>query len=381
MRNHAESVPLEAEFLHSRTMSSSTALVATRAALEDLIGRLDGDAIGVDTEFLRERTYRAELCLLQLTSRAGPVCVDPLALGELELLRDVLGPQGPVKVLHAARQDLEVLAPLVGAVAPLFDTQIAAALAGFPAQVGYAELVRRLLETELPKGQTRTDWSRRPLSPEQVDYALDDVRYLLPLRERLLEELDRLQRIAWLEEDLLDLQDPALIKPDPANAWQRFKGTEGWDEGRLVLLRGLAEWREHRAIARNRPRGWILDDAVLREIVQRVPRDRTQLARIEAMPEGVVKHSGDDILALIDIAHIPEPPPPLPRRERPDPELVARTKRLSQKVQGVAQELNVAPEVLATRKDLEAIARGAEPQDILRGWRATLLAETLRATP
>ena len=361
-------------------MSSSTALVATRAALEDLIGRLDGDAIGVDTEFLRERTYRAELCLLQLTSQGGPVCVDPLALGELEPLRRVLGPEGPVKVLHAARQDLEVLAPLVGSVAPLFDTQIAAALAGFPAQVGYAELVRRILELELPKAQTRTDWSRRPLSPEQVDYALDDVRYLLPLREQLLAELDRLQRSVWLAEDLRALQDPALVTPDPAKAWQRFKGIEGWDEGRLVLLRTLAEWRERRAIARNRPRGWILDDALLREIVQRVPRDREQLAHIEGMPEGVVKHSGEDILALIDAAQVPLPAPPLPRRERPDPQLVARTKRLSQKVQGVAQELAIAPEVLATRRDLEAIARGEAAADVLQGWRAALLADTLAAT-
>lgn len=381
MRNRAESVPLGAEFLHSRTMSSSTALVATRAALEDLIGRLNGDPIGVDTEFLRERTYRAELCLLQITSPSGPVCVDPLALGELDPLRSVLGASGPVKVLHAARQDLEVLAPLVGSIAPLFDTQIAAALAGFPAQVGYAELVRRLLELELPKGQTRTDWSRRPLSAEQVDYALDDVRYLLPLRERLLEMLDRQQRLAWLEEDLLSLQDPALITPDPTSAWQRFKGTEGWDEGRLRLLRSLAEWRERRAIARNRPRGWILDDSLLREIVQRVPRDRDQLARIEGMPEGVVKHSGDDILALLEAAQIPAPPPPLPRRERPDPQLVARTKRLSQTVQGIAQELAIAPEVLSTRKELEAIARGVEPSEVLHGWRAGVLAATLRATP
>ena len=361
-------------------MPSSTALVATRAALEDLIGRLGGDALGLDTEFLRERTYRAELCLLQLTSQDGPVCVDPLALGELDLLRTVLGAGGPVKVLHAARQDLEVLAPLVGAVTPLFDTQVAAALAGHPAQVGYAELVRRLLDRELPKGQTRTDWSRRPLSPEQVEYALDDVRYLLPLRDKLLEELARLGRLPWLEQELQGLQDPQLLAVDPAKAWQRFKGVEDWDEGRIALLRELAAWRERRAIAKNRPRGWILDDAVLRDIVQRVPRDREQLARIEAMPEGVVKHSGDELLAMVVSAQIPEPPPPLPRRERPDPQLVARTKRLSQKVQSVAQELSMAPEVLATRRDLEAIARGIDAAAVLQGWRAELLAATLQAT-
>jgi len=361
-------------------MSSSTVLVATPTALEDLIGRLEGDALGVDTEFLRERTYRAELCLLQLTSSAGPVCVDPLTLGELEPLRRVFGAQGPLKVLHAARQDIEVLAPVVGTVTPLFDTQIAAALAGFPAQVGYAELVRRLLNIELPKAQTRTDWSRRPLSPEQLEYALDDVRYLLPLRERLLDDLERLQRRAWLDEDLLALQDPAAVAVVPANAWRRFKGVEALDEGRLALLRALAAWRKQRAIERNRPRGWILDDGVLREIVQRVPRDREELARVEAMPEGVVKHSGDDLLALIDAARIPSPPPPLPRRERPDPLRVARIKRLSQRVQRVAEELAIAPEVLATRKDLEAIAHGASPHTILQGWRAALLAATLLAT-
>jgi len=358
-------------------MPSSAALVATHAALEDLVGRLGGTALGLDTEFLRERTYRAELCLLQLTSADGPVCVDPLALEDLQPLRAALGAGGPVKVLHAARQDLEVLAPVVGPVAPLFDTQIAAAFAGFPAQVGYAELVRRLLDRELPKGQTRTDWSRRPLSAEQIDYALDDVRYLLPLRERLLAEIERLGRTRWLEEELLALCDPQLLLADPAKAWQRFKGVEGWDEGRLALLRSLAEWRERRAMSRNRPRGWILDDSVLREILQRVPRDREQLGRIDGMPEGVVKHSGEEILALIDAARIDHPPPPLPRRERPDPQVVARTKRLSQILQGIAQELDIAPEVLATRRDLESIARGSETTSVLKGWRADLLAEAL----
>lgn len=360
-------------------MSSSTALIESPAALEDLIGRLDDEALALDTEFLRERTYRAELCLLQLASSHEAVCVDPLALADLGLLRPTLGVGGPVKILHAGRQDLEVLAPVVGAIAPLFDTQIAAALAGFPAQVGYAELVRRLLDRELPKGQTRTDWSRRPLSPEQIEYALDDVRYLHALRDRLLAELARLGRESWLVEDLEALQDPKLLIIDPDKAWQRFKGTQGWDEGRMTLLRTLAAWRERRAISKNRPRGWILDDAVLREIVQRVPRDRSALAQIPEIPEGVVKHSGDEILGLVEGAGIDHPAPPLPRRERPDPALVSRTKRLSQVVQALAQELAIAPEVLATRKDLEDIARGEDAAQTLCGWRAELLAERLRA--
>ncbi len=361
-------------------MPSSTALIASHSALEDLLAELQGEsAIGIDTEFLRERTYRAELCLVQMTTRQEPVCIDPITLGDLEPLRSTFNQGGPLKVLHSGRQDLEVLTPLVGPVAPLFDTQIAASLAGFPAQVGYAELVRRLLGTELPKGQTRTDWSRRPLSPEQVEYARDDVRYLLPLREALLADIDRLGRSAWLEEDQLALQDPSVLQIDPDRAWQRFKGVSAWDEGRKGLLRSLAAWRERRAIARNRPRGWILDDAVLRDIVQIVPRSMDDLVRIPAMPEGVVKHSGEDLLAMIQAAGIDHPPPPLPKRERPDPAFVATVKRLSGVTQTIAKELDIASEVLATRKDLEDIAAGRDAASVLGGWRADILADRLRA--
>lgn len=360
-------------------MSSLTPLISARAALEDLAGTLaSAPAIGLDTEFLRERTYRAELCLLQLTTPHGPVCVDPLALTDLAPLAAVLG-TGVPKVLHAGRQDLEVLLPFVGAVTPLFDTQIAAALAGHPAQIGYGELVRRALGHELPKAHTRTDWSRRPLSEEQIAYALDDVRYLLPLRDSLCEALEKLGRLDWLDEELREMEDPAGLEVDPERAWQRFKGTQSLDAGRSNLLRALAAWRERRAVARNRPRGWILDDAVLREIVYRVPRDSAQLATIEGIPEGVVRHSGDELLALIAAAAIGDPPPPLPRRERPDRALVARVKRLATVAQALAAELQIAAEVLVTRRVLEEIAGGRKACDTLQGWRATLLAARLDA--
>ncbi|MCU0761091.1 MAG: ribonuclease D [Steroidobacteraceae bacterium] len=374
-------------------MPSSTPIVSTPDALAELAGQLRNDgAIGLDTEFMRERTYRAELCLLQLTTPDGPVCVDPLALPDLGALCDALGsgmpPKAaeaaaagarPAKVLHAARQDLEVLFPVVGLVWPVFDTQVAAALAGHPAQVGYAELVRRLLGHELPKAHTRTDWSRRPLSPEQVEYALDDVRFLLPLRDALLETLGRLGRTAWLDEELRALGELAGVQPDPSRAWLRLKGLQDLDPGRTALAQALAAWRERRAIAKNRPRGWILDDTALREIVGRVPRSREALAAVPEMQDGIVRHSGDEILAMVEAAGIPDPPPPLPRRERPDPAFTALVRRLAEVVQQVAGELGVAAEVLAARRDLERLARGEAVTAVFRGWRHELLGERLRA--
>jgi ribonuclease D len=353
-------------------------VVATDAQLASLATDLAAaDAIGLDTEFLRERTYRAELCLVQAATRAQIACVDPLALASLAPLRSVLGVGGPLKILHAARQDLEVLAPTVGVVAPLFDTQIAASLAGFPAQVGYAELVRQLLGTGLAKAHTRCDWSRRPLSRGELAYACDDVRYLIPLREALLERLASLGRIPWLDEELVALTDPATYTVNPEDAWRRLKGFVGLDEGRQRLLRALAAWRERRAIDRNRPRGWILDDPSLKEIVLRVPRSPEDLRRIEGLPEGVVKHSGRELLALVGEAAIADPAPPLARRARPDPQFTAALNKLSSIAKASAAELGLSAEVLATRRDLERLASGDRAGPLMSGWRRSVIGERL----
>src|SRR6185312_14103170 len=285
------------------TVSASRSLqpiVTTTAALTELVARLDAAAaVGLDTEFLRERTYRAELCLIQVAAADLAACVDPLALTDLSELNRLLAASRSVKVMHASRQDVEVLFPLAGMVLPVFDTQIAAALAGMPAQIGYGELVRRTLGIELAKSHTRTDWSRRPLSPEQVEYALDDVRYLLPLKASLEEQLDKLNRLPWLAEELDALADVQSFTVNPDEAWQRLKGLRGLDPGRTRLTRALAAWRERRAIERNRPRGWILDDIALREIVMRVPRNVEQLSQVPEMTPGVVKNCADDILQII----------------------------------------------------------------------------------
>jgi ribonuclease D len=262
--------------------------VTTVTGLEELSARLQRQPrVGLDTEFLRERTYRAQLCLVQLSSPAEVACIDPLALTDLSPLVMLLTATDVVKVMHASRQDLEVLFPVAGVTAPVFDTQIAAALAGFPAQVGYAELVRRLLGRELAKSHTRTDWSRRPLSPEQVEYALDDVRYLLPLAEELHARLGQLGRLDWLSEELAAIGDAGGFAVDPAQAWRRLKGLRGLDPGRERLARALAAWRERLAVEHDRPRGWILDDAPLREIVMRVPRTAEALAQIRELPAGL----------------------------------------------------------------------------------------------
>ena len=355
-------------------------IVTTAAGLEELAAHLAGEArIGLDTEFLRERTYRAQLCLVQLSSPTTAACVDPLLLEDLAPLARVLTAPGVVKVMHASRQDLEVLLPLAGLSGPVFDTQIAASLTGLPAQVGYAELVRRLLGRELAKSHTRTDWSRRPLSPEQVAYALDDVNYLLPLADQLQETLTRLGRLEWLEQELAELADPAALSVDPEQAWRRLKGLGNLDEGRMRLARALASWRERSAIEHNRPRGWILDEAVLREIVLQVPRTEASLEAIPDMPPGLAKRRGAELLACVMAAQIPEPPPPPPARARPDPLRSALVKKLAGITQAVAVELAVAPEVLATRRDLEQLAEGAREGVVLRGWRRPLLGERLLA--
>ncbi len=355
-------------------------IVTTTAALTDLTARLAAaDAIGLDTEFLRERTYRAELCLIQVATLREAMCIDPLAVPQLDPLAPSLIADRPVKVMHASRQDVEVLFPVTGLVRPIFDTQIAAALTGMPAQIGYGELVRRALGTELAKSHTRTDWSRRPLSPEQVDYALDDVRYLLPLKSHLEEQLDKLGRLQWLDEELGSLADAEFFTVNPEGAWQRLKGLRGLDQGRMQLARSLAAWRERRAIERNRPRGWILDDAVLRDIVMRVPRTVEQLQSIPEMAPGVIRHCADDILGMVSAANIPHPPPPVAVRVRPSPEQTALIKKLGALNQSIAQTLGLSPEVLATRRDIEQLAEGGRDVAMLQGWRREIIGEPMLA--
>jgi ribonuclease D len=340
----------------------------------DLAGERE---LGLDTEFLRERTYFAQLCLLQLSFGARALCVDTLALANLDALRPLMATPLTRKILHAARQDLEVLWPVTGPLAGLFDTQSAAALVGLPAQIGYADLTRALLGATLHKSQTRTDWAHRPLSAAQLAYALDDVRYLPPLATELTRRLEQLGRWAWFEEEMTQLVGNGSFQVEPDRAWRRVKGLAELDESRHALAQALGAWRERYAISADRPRNWILPDAALRDLVMTVPRTDAQLAAIAELPEGVRRHRGAEILALIESLGLPPRLPPLPQRRRPPPEEMEAVQRLAQLTRETGRELGIAPEVLATRRDMERLVAGERAGPPLSGWRRAVIGERL----
>jgi ribonuclease D len=352
-------------------------IISHTAALVQLCEQLRAHStIGLDTEFMRERTYFAQLCLIQLSFEQRAVCIDTLKLRDLSALRPIMQAPQPLKVLHAARQDLEVLEPATGAVTGLFDTQVAAALIGMPAQVGYGELVEQLLSTKLRKAETRTDWSRRPLSGAQLTYALEDVHYLLPLRARLRERLEQLGRWHWFEEEMAELDASGSFAIDPQQAWRRVKGLAELDEPRERLARALAAWRERVAISADRPRNWILPDAALRDIVLQAPRTLEQLQAFTTLPESLHGQSAA-LLELIEAAQLPARLAPLPSRGRPDPATIQAVKKLAQLTQLTGLELGIAPEILATRREMERLVAGARDGGLLSGWRRAVIGERL----
>jgi ribonuclease D len=358
-------------------------LIDTDAALADLCRALDrAPALVLDTEFLRERTYRARLCLVQVAAADQLALIDPLALTDPAPLWALLGDTARGKVLHAARQDLEVFHDLSGQVpAPVFDTQVAAALLGFDDQIGYAALVQALLGVALDKTHTRTDWSARPLSAAQLQYAADDVRYLVPVHALLHERLAQRGRLAWAEAECARLTAPALYAADPDQAWRRLRGGGDLPPARQQVLRALAAWREREAQTRDRPRGWILRDEVLYELARRAPQTPQALTAIAGLEDGARRRCGEALLATIDQGLHAEPvavwthQPPL---ERAQSELA---RRLMARVRELATAHEIAPALLATRRDIERLVRGTGPADLWSGWRAELLAPLLVELP
>jgi ribonuclease D len=373
---------------------SDVLYVSDAEQLQQAVGLLSGsDFIALDTEFMRESTYYAILCLVQAATSEGCVIIDPLALKDLQPLWALLDDRKRVKVLHAARQDLEVMSqaprstiagiplPEGGSIpGPIFDTQIAAAFLGHSAQIGYGNLVSERLGHTLAKGHARTDWTRRPLSDEQLQYAADDVRYLVPLYLDLRNALTDAGRLAWLEEETAKLEDPALFRTEPEDAWRRLKGLDRLTPGQRVTAKLLAAWREMKAMKHDRPRGWILPDDALRELSERMPTSTAQLDELRVVPAGVVRKNAEELLAVIAQAQREshhEGAYELPGR--PDPDQVARVTQLMNVVRTQANEMKIAPELLATRRDIEQLVFSGRTQSVASGWRRGAIGERLLA--
>jgi ribonuclease D len=359
-------------------------LIQDPAALEAALFRLHGaERLALDTEFMRERTYHPQLCLVQLATETDCCLIDPLAGLDLAPLHELLRERSRLKILHAARQDLEVLLNAGGAVpGPLFDTQVAAALLGFAPQIGYAELVARQLGHSIDKGQTRTDWSRRPLTPAQLAYAADDVRHLLTLQTDLQAALAAAGRIEWLVEETSMLEDPSLYRTDPAAAWRRLKGLNRLAPKEQAVARALAEWRERRALEADRPRGWILADESLYAMATRAPDSLPALEAVPALAPSVVRKRGDELLQLIAQARLGDGAGHLAPPRKPTNEELGRASALMQVVRDAATALGIGPEILATRRDVESLAFGSATPDtspLLRGWRGGVLRDKLLA--
>jgi len=340
------------------------------------------DWMALDTEFLREKTYYPKLCLLQIATPDSVACIDPLALDDLDPILDLIFDTGITKVMHSARQDMEIFYHLRGAApANVFDTQIAALLLGYPDQIGYGNLVREVLDVSLDKLHTRADWSVRPLTRDQIDYAADDVIYLVDVYRNLHARLAERGRLEWLDEDFASLSSDALYRNPPEDAWLRVKGGNRLKGAALAVLQALAAWRESLAQQRNRPRGWILRDDALVEIARHRPASLEELGRIRGLQEAFIRHSGEQVTALVAAA-ARQPPAPFPdagSRLRLTPEQDALVDVMSAVVRISGTEHALNPAVLATRKQLERLVSGDTGVDVLHGWRRKLVGERLQA--
>jgi len=353
-------------------------LITDQRALTEFCRRLFQEQfVTVDTEFLRDKTYWPQLCLLQIAGDKEAAAIDALAPGiDLEPVYDLMVDRNILKVFHAARQDVEIFYNRMGAIpAPLFDTQIAAMVCGFGESVGYETLVSKLAKGHIDKSSRFTDWSLRPLSRRQLDYALADVTFLRRVYEKLKRRIDRTGRAEWMDAEMDVLTDPATYRIDPNESWRRLK-VRSRQPRFLAVLRAVAAWREREAQARDVPRSRILRDEALLEIAAHAPSTAEELARTRSLPRGMAEgRSGAGMLAAVAAGRaVPESEAPhlperieLPRGLGPVIELLKVLLKMKCEEHGVAQKL------VASSADLELIAADDDADvPALKGWRREL---------
>jgi len=355
--------------------------ITTTAELVVFCDKLKGQPfVAVDTEFMRETTYWPKLCLIQAAAGSAEACIDPLAEGlDLEPFLEVMRDESILKVFHAARQDVEIFNNLNAMPRPLFDTQVAGMAAGFGEQIAYDALVRQILKIELDKSSRFTDWARRPLSDNQLTYALADVTHLAALYPILRERLEKDGRIAWVTDEMANLTDPAVYDVEPENAWKRLRPRKHTAKY-MAVYKAVAAWRERTAQSRDQPRGRILKDEAIDEVATQAPTDADQLDRLRSVPKGFSgSRFGPDLLAAIrEALKDPEAYAPVVERSRvaPSPAAGAVVELLKVLLKARAEEAGVASKLIATVSDLELIANDDEADtSALKGWRREAFGE------
>ena len=351
-------------------------LITTTDALADICERMStADFVAVDTEFMRESTYWPLLCLVQISDGKEAAAIDPLAEGiDLKPLLDLLTENEEVlKVFHAGGQDVEIIYNLTAKTPhPIFDTQIAMMAISQSEQIGYANLVESWLGLTIDKGARFTDWSRRPLTDRQIEYAIGDVTHLADIFPRILKKLIKTGRGAWLDAEMEKLADPQNYANDADLAWKRIRSS-GRNPAVLGRLKALAAWRESEAQHKNIPRGRIMRDETLADIASHPPREQHELAKVRGLSSGWRENDiGKRLMKVIEKAG------PLPKDEMPDKPkrgaplgkegaLVADLLKLLLKIR--AREIDVASRLLTRADEMEALAAGARDLSILKGWR------------
>lgn len=358
-------------------------MIETTAALEDACRALaQSDFITIDTEFLRETTFWPQLCLIQMASPTLEVLVDPLAKGlDLKPFFELMANPKVIKVFHAARQDIEIIHHLGNLVPhPIFDTQVAAMVCGFGDSISYDQLVQRINGEQIDKSSRFTDWSRRPLSEKQLDYALADVTHLRDVYQALKEQLEREGRATWLNEEMAILESASTYDIHPDDAWLRLKArlrkpTE------LAILKYVAAWREREARSRNVPRSRVLKDDAIFEVAQQQPKDTEALSRLRTIPKGWERStSGAAVIEAVNKA-LALPKTEMPHAPKPtrSPEgSGAAVELLKVLLKLISDKEGVAAKVIANTDDLEKIAAEGETAEVaaLHGWRRELFGET-----
>lgn len=341
----------------------------------------DAPLLILDTEFIREKTYRAKLCLIQIATDDIVACIDPIALNDITPLMDIINDKNKLKILHAARQDYEIFYDLNKQLPqPLFDSQLAASLLGYGEQIGYASLVNKILGVQLDKAHTRTDWSKRPLSEAQIRYASDDVFYLRQLYPVLKNQLAEQGREDWLDEEFDALCQPGLFITHPEDAWNKVKGINRLRPRQFAAAKNIAEWREKMAIKKDLPRRWILADDILIAAAQLLPKNISQLSTIANIKTATIEKTGEIILNCVkDALALNEtdlPSTTKPKRLTADQEIIADL--LMTQLRLIASEQNISPANIANRKMIEKIIYGETDIPLLKGWRYQLAGKKIQ---